>query len=592
MSRAPRVLVLYWSDQPGGMRAAIAHHLRALDYAKRSLDVYYHNIFTGCPPWLRIMRPDAVVLHTTFLCLRWSHQFSHYKWLSRWISDINCVKIALPQDEYDHSEILDEWLYELGVSCVFSVFDARETQRLYPLLYGHADFRRALTGYIDEKAADRCATAMVPLDRRSYQIVYRATHLPFWFGSHGQLKHRLGEAVAKLAEARGLRHNISTKTEDAILGERWLEFLMSGRTVIGCESGSSVLDRRGEVRARIDALVRADPSVTFEEVNAMMPPGWDDYRFFALSPRHLEAVITKTPQILVEGHYDGILSPDEHYVPVRRDLANVDEALEKVHDLRLLESVAARSYEDIYLSGKFTYRALARELEAVLDENCIEGRASRPARDYLAWSGPSQAERVRLKWHARVRRVAVEAAALKARAGLRIDGHGVPGLLALGLKYPRIYAPLAWLTAKHVIGNRPLRRLALTYVRDEKARRMVSGRQLLRDMLRASLLREGARAGLWDVEAVVTPDGSTLILRSTPSAETRPGQITYHEPSNGARRLVWDHSRVDDSVVTPLLGGEPLSIPVGDAGVYEFAALAELARRYARGATPIELLTS
>ena len=38
-----------------------------------------------------------------------------------------------------------------------------------------------------------------------------------------------------------------------------------------------------------------------------MPRGWDSYAFFAISPRHLEAVITKTAQVLVEGRYSGVL---------------------------------------------------------------------------------------------------------------------------------------------------------------------------------------------------------------------------------------------------------------------------------------------
>ena len=41
-----------------------------------------------------------------------------------------------------------------------------------------------------------------------------------------------------------------------------------------------------------------------------MPSGWDSYAFFAISPRHLEAVITKTAQVLVEGRYSGVLEPE------------------------------------------------------------------------------------------------------------------------------------------------------------------------------------------------------------------------------------------------------------------------------------------
>jgi len=102
---------------------------------------------------------------------------------------------------------------------------------------------------------------------------------------------------------------------------------MSGRAVIGAESGSSVLDARGEIQRRIGRLLAEQPGLSFEEVDAQMPDGWDSYAFFAMSPRHLEAVITKTAQVLVEGRYSGVLEPGRHYIPLRRDLANLDEAL-------------------------------------------------------------------------------------------------------------------------------------------------------------------------------------------------------------------------------------------------------------------------
>ena len=41
----------------------------------------------------------------------------------------------MPQDEYDHSEVLDEWLEELGVSLVYTNFEEASLPLLYwPLL--------------------------------------------------------------------------------------------------------------------------------------------------------------------------------------------------------------------------------------------------------------------------------------------------------------------------------------------------------------------------------------------------------------------------------------------------------------------------
>jgi hypothetical protein len=168
-------------------------------------------------------------------------------------------------------------------------------------------FRGALTGYIDDAMARRCATQLRPIAARTHDIVYRATQLPYWFGSHGQLKHRIAEVVGARATAHDLTTDISTRWEDTIFGDGWSDFLMTGRSVIGAESGSSVLDRRGEIQSRIRTLLAEQPTLSFDEVARELPEGWDSWRFFAISPRHLEAVVTKTAQILVEGTYSGVL---------------------------------------------------------------------------------------------------------------------------------------------------------------------------------------------------------------------------------------------------------------------------------------------
>lgn len=364
-TRPRQVLVLYWDGDNGNMRPAVRLHLRALDAGPLKHRVHYHNLFAGMPTTLHHLHFDAIILHTTLLCLRWSHHFPRVKWTLRWLTHSGAVKIALPQDEYDHSEILDEWLNELGVSVVFTNFDERVRPLLYPLLHRRARFIQCLTGYMDEHMT-ALARGLRPLAERPFDLVYRACHLPYWFGSHGQLKHIIADAVLKRAPELGLRCDISTRAEDTITGDAWFSFLGSARATIGCESGSSVLDRRGEIQARISWLTRANPNLSFDQVAAAMPRGWDDHRFFAIGPRHLEAIITRTCQVLIEGEYDGVLKPHRHYLPVRRDLGNLDEVLHQVKDTALLEETAARAYEEVYQSGSHTYAAFARRIEESL----------------------------------------------------------------------------------------------------------------------------------------------------------------------------------------------------------------------------------
>jgi hypothetical protein len=155
---------------------------------------------------------------------------------------------------------------------------------------------------------------------------------------------------------------------------------MSGRAVIGSESGSSVLDARGEIQRRISRLLAEQPGLAFDEVDAQMPSGWDSYAFFAISPRHLEAVITKTAQVLVEGRYSGVLEPERHYIPLRRDLSNLDEALERLRDVEAVEAMTERAYRDVYLSGR-------NNLSTLADQLCAEvGASPRPTKVALPFA--------------------------------------------------------------------------------------------------------------------------------------------------------------------------------------------------------------
>jgi hypothetical protein len=362
MTRPLRVLVLYWHPKGTEMRLAVGQHLHLLDGP--GTRVLYRNAFDPAPSRLAWTQPDLCVLHTTFLGVRWNYDFEEYRRRFAWIARLDCPKVALPQDEYDHSAVLDEWLLELGATSVYSCFGAEEREALYPRLEGRLAFHETLTGFIDEQAASEVAGRSVPHSERPFDVVYRAKQLPYWFGSHGQLKHRIAEAVQERAGALGLSTDISTRPDDTVLGDGWLDFLGSGRAVIGAESGSSVLDERGEIQRRISRLLASSPGLTFEEVDAQMPSGWDSYAFFAISPRHLEAVITKTAQVLVEGRYSGLLEAERHYIPVRRDFSNLDEALERLRDVETVEAMAERAYGEVYLSGRNNLHVLADELRA------------------------------------------------------------------------------------------------------------------------------------------------------------------------------------------------------------------------------------
>jgi hypothetical protein len=74
----------------------------------------------------------------------------------------------------------------------------------------------------------------------------------------------------------------------------------------------------------------------------------------AISSRHFDAVGAKACQIMLEGRYNGILQADEHYIALRHDFSNADEAIERFLDQGYRQAMADRTYD--YIMEHHTYR--------------------------------------------------------------------------------------------------------------------------------------------------------------------------------------------------------------------------------------------
>jgi len=370
-----RVLVLYQHTAPGPMRSSLRQKVRVLEASATRHEIVYWNAGYSVPSAIRRLTVDAVILDNTLLVARWAPEFAARRPTFDWLADIGALKIAFPQDEYNHAHVLDDWLADLGVDVVFSVAGPGQRELLYPRLGATARFEKCLTGYVDELDVTRNAAVVAPHERRGLDLAYRAEALPPRFGQLGQLKQTVADAVAPAARAAGLRVDVSTDRRDAVLGDRWFPFIASARAVLGSESGASAVDRRGELAAAERELLAERPGLSFADFDAAMPAGWDGQLRGSVGPRHLEAAAARTCQVLVEGGYDGVLEPEVHYLPVRADGSNAGEVVERLADHELVEATATRAYADLVLSGRYGYAALAAQLEQVLDEERPVSRA-------------------------------------------------------------------------------------------------------------------------------------------------------------------------------------------------------------------------
>jgi hypothetical protein len=212
-----------------------------------------------------------------------------------------------------------------------------------------------LTGYLDNKRISECAHFLDPRRHRNTTVGYRALTKPVsWWGRHGYLKERIARVFERALSINNIDFDISTETKDAKEGQSWLAFMGDCKYTLGVESGTSILDCSGNVKVATEAYILDHPNAKFEDIEAACFPNFDGkFEGYMIAPRHLEACLTGTCQILTEGFYNGILKPNIHYIPVAKDFSNIEQVIENIKNDNLRVEIINNAYRDIVKSGKY-----------------------------------------------------------------------------------------------------------------------------------------------------------------------------------------------------------------------------------------------
>jgi hypothetical protein len=212
-------------------------------------------------------------------------------------------------------------------------------------------------------------------------------------------RNRIVDYFARHGAARGLATDI--KLDHRVGRMDWSEFLRACRGTVSSEAGSWYLDRddalvmriNAELNSRFSGIVLGEGSrlrqiarrlplrvkdaigwllrhgpiryAPFEEADVDF--GEIHERFFqaaprcpvhskAISSRHLEAVGTRTCQILMRGRYNDILVAGEHYIPVAADLSDVEDAIDRFKDADERARIVASAYEHVMSSHTYAHR--------------------------------------------------------------------------------------------------------------------------------------------------------------------------------------------------------------------------------------------
>lgn len=282
------------------------------------------------------------------------------------------LKVLIIQDEYQNTNQAREWIANSGTHVVLTVVPEQHIAAVYPAeLCGDAEFINVLTGYVP--LVFESGFQPIPHAIREYDIVHRGRDLPMWLGDLAREKLVIAERMAEAADAHGLQHDIKWKTEDRIHGSDWYRFVQSGRVTLGSESGANVFDLTGELSAAVNSFQAEHPEVPYDIVAERFVEEENiGVRMNQISPRIFEAIGLRTGLALFEGDYSGVVQPDEHFIPIKKDFSNLDKVIESIRDVAAVEAMTARAHRDVIASGQYSFRRLAELLDEVVERKFRE----------------------------------------------------------------------------------------------------------------------------------------------------------------------------------------------------------------------------
>lgn len=339
--------------------------------------VYPVNTALGRPSALAALRFEVIVLHYSLFgppALRGVWPDGLGDDFQRFLVDqSDAFKVAFFQDEYRYCRERFAFLDRCRIDLIYTLLDEKYWHDVYERHTLVRKFAHTLTGYVDPDLVARALTLVKPDAERTVDIGYRARRLDFYMGRGAQEKTFIATEFVRRDETRGLVLDVAVGEDARIYGDAWLQFLANCRGVLGVEAGTSVFDLDGSAEASTAALLRREPSLSFDDVFRRVLQPYDgriEYR--TISPRHFEAAALHVCQVLFEGEYQGILRPDEHYLRLAKDFSNLGDLVSAFRNPAVRRRITDAAYRDVIASDRWSYRKFIADFDRRLR---TEGRA-------------------------------------------------------------------------------------------------------------------------------------------------------------------------------------------------------------------------
>ena len=285
------------------------------------------------------------------------------------IRNFQGLTVFFAQDEYDNLTQMRQRYADLKVDVLFSACaNLKNEDLLYPKsLLPNLKVESVLTGYVDSGMK----YFETPIKEKELDVFYRGNNLGIAYGNLGYEKFEIGATFKEISSKYNLKTDIEIESEKQIYGLKYYAMISSAKAVLVTESGSSIACfTLEEQKLRSAVIGHLKKNKSLKDLKVQFSDFFKNEGNIVvnvISPKVFEAITCKTAIIGYEGEYSGVIKPNVHYIPLKKDWSNIEEVITKLKDDNYLQELTERAYNDIILSGKYTYETFIKFVDERLD---------------------------------------------------------------------------------------------------------------------------------------------------------------------------------------------------------------------------------
>ena len=261
---------------------------------------------------------------------------------SSYLKDRKGKVLSFVGNEYSLMKEKKEFLQEIECDCIASQLP----QKAYEFLYSDLNAQlisapHALNHHF-----------YTPLKTKKINdLTFVGAKYPLFIGD--QERNLFIDFISK--KTSKMNNHISVGKNKNLPRHIWRKLLRQSKATMGAEAGTYFLDKDGKLMQLAQQYCNENPEVSVQKLidDVFKTQNIPFVNGKAVSSRHFEPIGTKTCQLLIEGHYNGILKENEHYISINKDYSNFDEAFERYLDPKERHDIIENAYE--YVLRNHTY---------------------------------------------------------------------------------------------------------------------------------------------------------------------------------------------------------------------------------------------